>query len=284
MSEARRAPTRGGCLYLVGTPIGNLEDMSHRAVRVLNEVALIAAEDTRSARVLCERYGVRTPTVSYHKENEARRAEELCARLGAGEAIALISEAGMPGISDPGARLVARCLELGLDVDVVPGPSASLAALVLSGLPSDRFLWLGFLPRRGAERERLLAGLAEDPSTLVLFEAPTRVASTLAELAQVLGTDRRCALARELTKLHQEVVRGTLAELAARYEPEAPRGEVTLVVEGAPPTPALSEEALRVEVERRLALGESPRAIAHALAGEGRRRVYQLALTLARAT
>ncbi len=275
------APVRPGCLYLVGTPIGNLEDLSYRAVRVLGEVALIAAEDTRSARVLCDRYGIATPTLSYHKENEARRAEELCARLARGEAIALVSEAGMPGISDPGARLVARCLELGLEVDVVPGPSASLAALVLSGLPSEHFRWLGFLPREAGARRRLLASVAEDPATLILFEAPTRTGRTLAELGELCGGERRAALARELTKLHQEVLRGSLAELAARFREEPPRGEVTLVVAGAPPAPGLSDEELAAEVTRRLATGASPREIAHALAGEGRRRVYQLALRLA---
>jgi 16S rRNA (cytidine1402-2'-O)-methyltransferase len=284
MGEGKRAPTLPGCLYLVGTPIGNLEDLSYRAVRVLSEVDLIAAEDTRSARVLCDRYGITTPTISYHKDNEARRAEELCARLREKQAVALISEAGMPGISDPGARLVTRCLEEGIEIDMVPGPSASLAALVLSGLPSERFSWIGFLPRGGAERRRALAALAEEPATLVLFEAPLRVAATLVDLGAAFGADRRCALARELTKLHQEIVRGTLSELALRYAESPPRGEVTLVVAGAPAPAGLSEEELLREVERRLGEGESPRTIAHGLAAEGRRRVYQLALALAAKT
>jgi len=275
----RSAPTRAGCLYLVATPIGNLEDISYRAVRVLSEVDLIAAEDTRGARVLCDRYAIATPTVSYHKDNEAGRAEMLCARLKGGEAVALISEAGMPGISDPGARLVARCLEEGIEVDLVPGPSASLSALVLSGLPSSDFRFIGFLPRAGAERKRALAALAEDPSTLILFEAPGRAAGTLAELAALFGGERHAALARELTKLHQQVVRGSLAELAARFAEAAPRGELTLVVAGAP-LAELSDEELEAEVRRRLAAGETPRDVAHALGQAGRRRVYQLALRL----
>jgi 16S rRNA (cytidine1402-2'-O)-methyltransferase len=279
-----RALTQPGCLYLVATPIGNLEDISYRAVRVLGEVDLIAAEDTRSARVLCDRYGITTPTLSLHRDNEARRSVELLARLRGGSAVALISEAGTPGISDPGARVVARCLAEGIAVDAIPGASAPLVALVLSGLPSDRFTWLGFLPRTGGERLRLLGELAREPGTLVLFEASPRVARTLAELAAALGGERRAALCRELTKLHQEVVRGALAELAARYAGAAPRGEVTLVVAGAGSVARqpLDDAELEREVRERLSRGDTPREIAAALAAHGRRRAYQLALALSR--
>jgi 16S rRNA (cytidine1402-2'-O)-methyltransferase len=265
---------------VVATPIGNLEDITHRAVRVLGEVEVIAAEDTRSARVLLGHYEIRTPVVSCFAGNEARRAEELVTRLRAGAAVALISEAGMPGISDPGARLVARCLAETIAIDVVPGPSAAVTALVLSGLPTERFTFVGFLPRAGRERRRALAELADSTATLVIYEAPPRVGTTLADLQRSLG-DRPAALVREMTKLHQEAVRGSLAALAARYAGEPPRGEVTLVVGGAPPA-AMDEGELRGEVQARLAAGERPREIAAALAEHGKRAVYQLALELSR--
>jgi len=278
-ARGRQAPVRKGCLYVVGTPIGNLEDLTLRAARVLREVDLIAAEDTRTTRVLLAHLGIATPMVSYYKDVEARRTPALLAELQAGKAVALVSDAGMPGVSDPGGRLLASCLEAGLEVDVIPGPSAALTALLLSGLPGERFTFVGFLPRGGAERGRLLEELAAEPGTLILFESPRRVGRTLADLLQALG-ERPAAVARELTKLHQEVARGTLSELAARYAESPPRGEVTLVIGGRPAAQELSPEALEAEVRGRLERGESARDIAHALAEHGRRRVYQLALQL----
>ncbi|MCC6748734.1 MAG: 16S rRNA (cytidine(1402)-2'-O)-methyltransferase [Deltaproteobacteria bacterium] len=283
MTDAPKSATATqGELVVVATPIGNLEDITYRAVRTLGEVSLIAAEDTRRARILLARYDIRTPTVSLFAGNEARRTAELLRRLVQGERIALISDAGSPGVSDPGLALVARCLDEGIPVDFLPGPSAVVAALVLSGLPAARFTFLGFLPRKGPERRQILDGLRHRPETLVLFEAPGRVAATLADLAQALG-DRPAAVARELTKLHQEVRRGRLGELSAHYAAEAPRGEVTLVVGGGEELPlGLGAEALAEEVARRIGRGESPKSIAAALGGsEGRRRVYQLALAAA---
>ncbi len=276
----RRAPIQPGTLYVVATPIGNLEDITLRAVRVLAEVDLVAAEDTRTAGVLLGHHGVSTPTLSLYKDNEARRGAEVVARLQQGEAVALISEAGMPGVSDPGARLVARCVEAGLPVDVIPGPSAVTTAVVLSGLPSDAFTFLGFLPRKGAARRRALALAAEQPHTVALFESPRRAARTLADLQVVMGGDRPAALVREMTKLHQEAVRGTLEQLAARFEEQPPRGEVTLVVGGAPKEQELSEAEVEREVGERLARGQSPRQISLEMASLGKRRIYQLALRL----
>jgi 16S rRNA (cytidine1402-2'-O)-methyltransferase len=271
-----------GRLYVVGTPIGNLEDITHRAVRVLGEVDLIAAEDTRSARVLLARYGIKKKTVSFFCGNEARRSEMLLDQLRQGRQVALISESGMPGISDPGERLVRRCVEHEIEVDVIPGPNAALCALVLSGLPTDRFSFLGFLPRAGAARRQLLAQLAFQPGTLVLYEAPGRVAKTLAELAETLGGDRPAALVRELTKLHQEAVRDTLGGLAARHRETPPRGEVTLVVGPGHLSQEIPRADLEAEIVERLAQGQSPREIADALAACGRRQVYQRALALRR--
>jgi 16S rRNA (cytidine1402-2'-O)-methyltransferase len=276
---------------VVATPIGNLEDITLRAVRVLREVDLIAAEDTRAARVLLSRYEITTPTVSYFKGNEARREPLLLERLKEGQAVALISEAGTPGVSDPGHRLIERCLAEGLAVDVIPGPSAVLTALLLSGLPTDCFSSFGFLPRRGRDRKQHLEELRQAPGTLILYEAPGRVARTLADLLETLG-DRPAALVREMTKLHQEAVRASLSELAHRFAEAPPRGEVTLVVapgdrsgpaavgSGAGAGPSV--EDLETLVRARLEAGSSPRAISRDLAPHGRRRVYQMALGITR--
>jgi 16S rRNA (cytidine1402-2'-O)-methyltransferase len=291
----RRAPVRPGCLHVVSTPIGNLEDITHRAVRVLGEVEVIAAEDTRSARVLLARYGIRTRAVSLHRDNEAARSEEIVARLRAGASVALVSEAGTPGVSDPGGRLVARALAEGLAVEAIPGPSAVTTALVLSGLRLEGgFTFVGFLPRRGRERREALAEIAASPRPTVFFEAPGRLAATLAELTAAVAKpgERRAAVLREMTKLHEEATRGSLAELSARVSSAPPpRGEVTVVLDGAPrPSRAGAASAepgadgdggdLVAEVDRRLAAGETPRAIALALAERGvpRRVAYQLAL------
>lgn len=225
-----------GILYLVATPIGNLEDITHRALRVLREADLIAAEDTRTTRKLLSHFGISTRLVSYYEHNKLIRAERLLDALAAGD-VALVSEAGMPGISDPGYELVRACIAAGIRVVPVPGPSAVLAALVASGLPTDRFVFLGFLPRRQGDRRRLLEDVRREPATLVLFEAPHRLRSSLEDLRQVLG-DRPLVVCRELTKLHEEIWRGPITEAITHYGSEQPRGEFTLVVGG-----ALADEA-----------------------------------------
>ena len=268
-----------GRLSVVATPIGNLEDITYRAVRVLGEVDLIAAEDTRSARKLLGRYGVRKETVSVFAGNEARRTEELLTRLVAGDHVALISESGTPGVSDPGERLIRRCIDAGIEVDVVPGPSAVTTALVLSGLPAARFTFLGFLPRAGGRRREVLEQLRFEPGTLVLYESPRRVHQTLQDLLATLG-EREAALARELTKRHQEVVREPLSALVARFKEQPARGEVTLVIGPGREDDALPGEALDREILARLGRGESPAQISQALRFHGKRAVYQRALRL----
>ena len=208
-----------GRLYVVATPIGNLADITLRALRVLGEVDVIAAEDTRTTRKLLAHHGIRTPLVSYHDHNEAVRTPELLARMEQGERVALVSEAGTPSISDPGYRLVSESIRADIAVEPVPGASALLAAVVVSGLPADAFVFEGFLPRRRAERRRRLSSLAAEPRTLVFFEAPHRLDHSLTDLLEVLG-DRQVALCRELTKLYEEVIRGSLSELITSQHEE----------------------------------------------------------------
>jgi len=216
-----------GTLYVVATPIGNLEDISLRALRVLREAGLIACEDTRQTRKLLEHYGIQKQTVSYHEHNETLRAAELIERLEAGASIALVSDAGTPLISDPGYRLVTRAVEKGIRVEPLPGPSALLAALSGSGLPSDEFHFCGFLPARAAQRRKVLQRLKDEPATLVFYEAPHRILEMLSDIEEMLG-DRSIVLARELTKLHEEFHRGTAAELRRSRLPL--KGEFTVVV------------------------------------------------------
>jgi len=279
-----------GTLYIVGTPIGNLEDLAPRAARILREADVIAAEDTRAAKVLlahADAAGGVNPArrvVSFFEGNEAERAAALAADLRAGRRVAVISEAGMPGVSDPGARAVQAALAAAARVEVIPGPSAAVAALVASGLPSDRFLFLGFPPREAGARRELFGTLRGEVSTMIFYEAPDRVADTLADLAAALGGARRASLARELTKLHEEHVRGTLAELAARFAAAAPRGECTLVVEGGAPAAAAALD-IEAELTRLLDQGLGPRDAAARLViltGKPRRHLYQLALSLSR--
>ncbi len=222
-----------GVLYVVGTPIGNLEDITLRAVRVLGEVALVAAEDTRSARVLLRHHGISTPVTSFHDFTSAEKGLRLVERITAGEDIALISEAGMPAISDPGYSLIRQALEAGCEVTCVPGPSAVLTALVLSGLPAHAFRYVGFLPRKAGERLRLLKVLAADRDTLICFESPHRLVAALRDAVEAFGGDRPIAVARELTKRYEEVLRMTAAEAVAHFEQTKPRGEFTLVVAAA---------------------------------------------------
>lgn len=221
----------GGALYLVATPIGNLEDVTLRALRTLAEVDLIACEDTRRTRVLLERYKVKTRTESYHEHNERERAEKLCARMEAGQSIALVTDAGTPAVSDPGFRLVREAVARGIRVVPVPGPVAFVAALVASGLPTDVFHFGGFLPARAHARRLRLAELRELQATLVFYESPHRLAQMLADAREILG-EREAVVAREMTKLHEEFARGRLSELAARFSSEeSARGEMVVVVD-----------------------------------------------------
>jgi 16S rRNA (cytidine1402-2'-O)-methyltransferase len=221
-----------GVLYVVATPIGNLEDITLRAIRTLKEADAIACEDTRVTRTLLVHYGVATRTLAYHERNRERAAPGILARLERGESVALVTDAGTPGISDPAAHLVALAVERGIAVCPIPGPSSPTAALAVSGFPASRYLFEGFLPRAGGARRERIARIANEPHTIVLFESPGRTGATLADLAAVLGP-RRAVVAREITKRFEEFARATLPELAARYAETAPRGEVVLVIEGA---------------------------------------------------
>ena len=277
-----------GVLYVVSSPLGNPDDLSPRARRTLGEVDLILAEDTRSAQRLLHGLGIERPLRSCFDANEAERALEAVALLREGKQVALLSEAGTPAVSDPGFRVVRAAVEAGVRVVPVPGPSAVLAALVASGLPPDRFLFLGFPPRKPGARRALLDSVRALPATLVLYESPHRAGETLADLAAALGPDRPACLARELTKTHEELVRGPLGELATRYAEERPLGEVTLVVAGAPePGEGLDLPEggadLRTRAQRLLAAGYSVRDIADILSAETatpRKPLYDLALSL----
>jgi len=274
-------PTAAGTLYLVSTPIGNLADLSPRAAETLRGVQLVLAEDTRHARILLDHAGVRTAVASHHEHNEASSTPGIVARLCAGESVALVSDAGTPLLSDPGARLVRAAIDAGVTVTPIPGPSALLAALVASGLDASRFTFFGFLERRGADRTSALAELAALPHTAVLYEAPARVGATLAALAALGGGDRPAAVARELTKKFEEVRRGTVAELAKYYEETAPRGEVVLVIGGASaPDPSAQEAQARARAHALRAEGRRPREVAAMLAKEfglARNAAYKLA-------
>lgn len=215
-------------LYVVGTPIGNLEDISLRALRLLKEVKLIAAEDTRTTRHLLSAYNIKTPLTSYHQYSTKAKLDYLLHFLEA-EDLALVSEAGMPGLSDPGYKLIVAAIERGIPVVPIPGPSAVITALVISGLPTDQFVYLGFLPRRARQRQRLFASLVDERRTMVAFESPHRLKETLNDIEEILG-NRRIAVSRELTKVHEEVFRGRVSE--AREHFAEPRGEFTLVIEG----------------------------------------------------
>ena len=249
-----------GRLVVCPTPIGNLEDVTLRVLSALRDADVIACEDTRRTRVLLERYGVQATLVSYHEHNEVARTGELVARMRAGEVVALVSDAGMPLVSDPGYVLVQGCVAAGLEVEVLPGPSAALAALVASALPADAWRFVGFLPRK---RGALLEVFAS-PETVVAFESPRRVSATLEALASV-DPARPVAVARELTKVHEEVVRGTAAELAERYASADPRGEVVLVIGGAPPREGLDPAAVDA-VRRLVESGARARAAASVVA------------------
>ena len=270
---------RTGSLYLVSTPIGNLRDMTLRAIDVLRDADLILAEDTRHSRHLLEHHGINTRMASYHEHNEARATESALARLRDGHDVALISDAGTPLLSDPGARLVSAAAEAGIPVVPVPGPSALLAGLVASAIGSERFTFFGFLARKGRDRDDVMRDLSSLPHTAVLYEAPNRVAATLADLERHGCAARRVSVARELTKQFEEIRRGTVAELAAYYDSSPPRGEVVIVLEGLTPQPA-AEEDLRARARELRATGLSARDVAAALvreAGASRNVAYRLA-------
>ena len=265
-------------LYLVSTPIGNLSDLSARAALVLREVERIFAEDTRRTGRLLQHLGVDTRLTSLHQHNEAARAGRVLECLESGHDAAVVSDAGTPLVSDPGARVVDAALEAGHDVVPVPGPSAVLAALVGSGLPADRFAFLGFAPRKGRERRALLQRVARSHETTVLFEAPGRLHRLLTDLERACGSDRRVAVAREMTKLHEEFVRGTLAEARAHFGERAPRGELTLVVDRSPEAEP-DESAVRERAAELLAAGTRPSEAVRELTarlGVSRNRAYRI--------
>ncbi len=245
--------TNGGCLYLVATPIGNLEDISLRALRVLKEADLIACEDTRETAKLLQRYGIAKRTISYHEHNEIVRAAELVLDLEQGARVALVSDAGTPGISDPGYHLVTLAIRHGVPVVPIPGPTAFSAALAASGLPGDSFHFIGFLPARRTQRRKALRALARESATAVFYEAPHRLADSLADMAAILG-NRPAVLAREVTKLHEEFLRGNLEELTDTVKKRAPRGEFTVLVgpadRAARPKPARPSPSLRARIQR----------------------------------
>jgi len=222
--------TKPGTLYVVATPIGNLEDITYRAVRVLKEADLIACEDTRHTAKLLHHYGIDKPTISYHEHNEAARAEELVAKLVEGQNIAQVSDAGMPGISDPGYRVISLAIERGVKVVPIPGASALVAALAASGLPTDSFQFLGFLPAKSGQRRTLLETLRDAEYTTVVYEAPHRIAETMKDIVELLGAERPMVLARELTKVHEEFIRGSAGEILQRVQEHELKGEMTVVI------------------------------------------------------
>jgi 16S rRNA (cytidine1402-2'-O)-methyltransferase len=272
--------SQAGCLYLVATPIGNLEDITLRALRVLKEADLIACEDTRQTRKLLQHYGISKELVSYHAHNELTRAPELIIQLEQGARVALVSDAGTPVVSDPGHRLVVLSLRHHIPVVPIPGPSAFVAALAASGLPTEEFLFVGFLPSRAGARQRKLEELKSESRTLVLYEAPHRLEETLSDAAEILGA-RPAVVAREVTKIHEEFLRGSLGELRDAARARTPRGEITLLigspVEGetrAAPAVSLKERVAQLEIEagmdRKAALKQAARE-----RGLGKREAYK---------
>jgi 16S rRNA (cytidine1402-2'-O)-methyltransferase len=275
---------KSGILYIVGTPIGNLEDMTFRAVRILQAVDVIAAEDTRHTGKLLHHFQITTPQTSYHEHNQQRRIPELIEQLHQGKAIALVTDAGMPGISDPGYELVKACIEAGITVVPIPGPSAAITGLSAAGLPTDKFVFEGFLPAKGQERKQRLEAIASLTQTLILYEAPHRLRQTLQDLAAALGDNRQIVLARELTKLHEEFWRGSIGDAIAHYTSREPQGEFTLLIAGVSlEKPQLSEATLKTELQNLLDQGlsrsEASRQLAQ-LTSLSRRHIYQLALEI----
>lgn len=273
--------TEQGKLYVVGTPIGNLSDFSPRGIETLESVDYIAAEDTRVTLRLLTHFGIKKPLLSYYKPHEAEKSAKILELLHDGNSVALVSDAGMPCISDPGVYLVQRCYEQGIPVESVPCCNAAIAAVAISGIDTSRFAFEGFLPVDRKERRRRLEETAKLPHTLIYYEAPHKLRQTLSDLAEALGGDRSAALCRELTKLHEEVLRGTLTELSAMYDAAEPRGEYVIVIEGAAPQ---QQEAMTIEQAAELArsyagggmkLSEACKTAAQA-AGVSRKELYRL--------
>jgi 16S rRNA (cytidine1402-2'-O)-methyltransferase len=305
--DGQPAGSSAGRLYVVATPIGNMEDITLRALRVLGEVEILAAEDTRSAQHLLQHHSIRAgrtnpKILSFFVGNEAARTREILDLLHAGQEVALISEAGLPGVADPGQRLIAAARAQGIRVEVLPGACAALTALIGSGFSTERFLFCGFLPRGESPQIAALAAVRSEPGTLIFYESPERVATTLATMVTVFGGERMACVARELTKLFEEFALAPLSSLAERYAQTPPRGEVTLIVAGRPaavsqmadsatinpgdaidPGHAQTLAAIEASIRERLQRGQGPKDISTALAvttGLPRRRLYQLALSL----
>jgi 16S rRNA (cytidine1402-2'-O)-methyltransferase len=273
-----------GALILVATPIGNLGDMSFRAVETLKAASVIACEDTRHTRKLLNHFDIRdVPVMAVHEHNEAAQAQAIVERIRNGETVALVTDAGMPGISDPGERVAAAVAEAGLVVSAIPGASAAVMAVAISGLPADRFVFEGFLPRKGAERTARLRELATETRTSVFYESPNRVAATAQAFQEVCGGDRRIAMARELTKLYEEVWRGTLDEFVAHLDGKTIKGECALVLEGATRPPDVNDEAIVSALREAISYGQSKRDAVTAVSKDlniPKNRVYELATNL----
>lgn len=280
------AEPKPGYLYVVGTPLGNLEDMTFRAVRILQSVDLIAAEDTRHTAKLLRHFQITTPQISYHSHNRQQRLNELLHRLQVQQkSVALVSDAGMPGISDPGYELIAACVAAAVPIVPIPGPTAAITALCVSGLPTDRFVFEGFLPLKESSRGERLTILQQEQRTIIVYEAPHRLVKTLTDLAEILGSERKITLGRELTKRFEEYWYGTLETALTHYHNNEPRGEFTLVIHGAEPNPlSLSEQALKAELQSLMQSGlsrsEASRHLAKAT-GQSKKAIYQLSLAMA---
>lgn len=275
---------QAGTLYIVGTPIGNLEDITLRAIKILQTVDWIAAEDTRHTGKLLHHFQIKTPQLSYHEHNQQRRIPSLVESLSQGQTIALVTDAGMPGISDPGYELIKACIEANIPVIPIPGVSACLTALSAAGLPTDRFIFEGFLPTKNKERQQRLSILQTESRTLILYEAPHRLLETLEDLALILGEKRSIVIARELTKLHEQFWRGTVEDAVQYYQDHNPKGELTLVIAGVTETPTvITEDQLKAELkclfEQGISRSEASRQLAEATSVP-RRQIYQIALTL----
>jgi 16S rRNA (cytidine1402-2'-O)-methyltransferase len=269
-----------GTLYLVATPIGNLEDITLRAIRMLREVDLIAAEDTRHTKKLLNHYKIATPLLSYHEHNKEEGKNRILEALAQGD-VALVSDAGTPVLSDPGYELIQEVLKVGHNISPIPGPSAPITALIASGLPTDSFLFLGYLPRRPNERKTVFQSISNVSQTLVCFEVPHRLIETLIDLEDVLGGDRRIAVCRELTKVHEEILRGSVKDVRERFSQVSPRGEFTLVIAGASKDVRWQIEDVRNAVIAYLEEGMSPSEVARRVAAESRwlrQEVYRITL------